>query len=214
METMVKAPSSDPYPLGESPFRIKGLGYRGHVEHTNQYVRGGLARALQTANDPALDKFFAQPFLAASWYDIFPLVKIGTVCAALVGVPYREYLVERTRKQAQADLSSVYHQLLLWIAQPGSVARRIPGMVSRYFNFAPAQVVEEGEGYTRGVSDRFPAPLLTWYEPVVTTWLTEALRMAGAQEPRIELSTRPCAVTHEGGIELLELHWRLSWDAR
>jgi hypothetical protein len=184
------------------------------VEHTNQHVKGGLPRALAVANDPALTKFFAQPFLAASWYDIFPLVELGHICSELVGVPYRDYLTDRTRRQARSDLSSVYHQLLMWIVQPSSVARRIPSVMSRYFDFAPARVLEEGPGFARGVCDGLPTPLLSWYEPVATTWLVEALSMAGAEQPRIEVSSPPSPIAHESGLEMLEVHWRLSWGVR
>ena len=213
MERMGRRLSGVPYGFGESPFRIKGLGYRGHVEHTNQHVRGGLARALEVANDPALSKFFAQPFMASSWYNIFPLVELGLLCAELVGTPYRVYLIDRTRKQARADLSSVYHQLLLWMAQPGTVARRIPGMIGRYFDFAPARVLEEGPGFARGVCEGLPALLVDWYEPVTTTWLVEALSLAGAQQPRIEITTPP-GPTHASGLQMLDLHWRLGWNVR
>src|SRR5262245_47554838 len=93
-----------PHAPGQSPYCIKGLGYRGHIEYSNTHVPGGLERALARLDDAQVSSFYAQPFLAASWYDIFPLVELGMVSAELLGMPYREYLVQRTRKQAQTDL--------------------------------------------------------------------------------------------------------------
>ena len=36
--------------------------------------------------DPALQKFYAQPFLASGWYDLAPLVAMAPVCGAALGI--------------------------------------------------------------------------------------------------------------------------------
>jgi hypothetical protein len=207
---MARRLAAIPYPPGQSPYCIKGIGYRAHLEYTNAHVPGGVDRALSVLGDAEVSAFYAQPFMAASWYDIFPMVELGMVSAELAGLPYREYLVQRTLRQVHADLRGVYHQFLLFIASPGSVAARLPGAMSRYFNFAPARITEEGPGSSRGMCGPMPRALLPWYEPVATTWLVEALRMARTAEPRIDLTTRPAPVANK--LEQLEVHWHLSWD--
>src|SRR5262245_47990844 len=130
---MARRLATIPHTPGESPYRIKGIGYRAHVEYTNAHVPGGIEYVLAELKDPQVSAFYAQPFMAASWYDIFPMVEVGMVSADLVGLPYREYLVQRTLRQVHTDLRGVYHQFLLFIASPGSVAARLPGAMARYF---------------------------------------------------------------------------------
>jgi hypothetical protein len=62
--------TESPFGPGESPFRTKGNVYRALLESADARVPGGREAVLARIDDPALAKFFAQPFLAASAYDI------------------------------------------------------------------------------------------------------------------------------------------------
>src|SRR5690606_38162592 len=59
-----------PFAPGEAPFRVKGTAHRGHLEYVAQHVPGGVAAMCEAFEDPRQRAFFAQPFLAASLYDV------------------------------------------------------------------------------------------------------------------------------------------------
>src|SRR5690242_18619455 len=75
-----------PQPPGKNPYRVKGNAYRGHMDYVEQHVPGGIEAMRAGFEDPLLKEFFGQTFLAASFYDLYPLVAAGWVCAKLCGM--------------------------------------------------------------------------------------------------------------------------------
>ena len=40
-----------PFAPGESPFKVKGIGYKGHLEYTERYVPGGVKAMVAELDD-------------------------------------------------------------------------------------------------------------------------------------------------------------------
>lgn len=194
---------------GTSPFRIKGTGYRGHMTYAAANVPGGVDAMLAGLSDERLRSFFRQPFLASSWYDILPLLPAGRVCASLMKLPYDQYLRERTRAQARADMSGIY-SVMLKVVSPESVALRLPRIVSQYFDFGRVETRRQGPRLVLCTSSGIPRVLHHWYETVVTSYVTVALDIARAG---------PASVEHEPpepdgavvGAATSRFRWTIRW---
>lgn len=117
-----------------SPFRTKGIGYRGHMEYVAKHVKGGVAAMNAAFEDDELRAYFAQPFVASGWYDVMPLAHAGDVCARLMGVPLDTFLRARARHQVDLDLAGVYG-FLARFATKGLIARGVSDAAARYFDF-------------------------------------------------------------------------------
>jgi hypothetical protein len=89
-----------PFAPGEGPFHVKGGSYRGHRAFMDEHVPGGFAGIVEQL-DPALQKFYAQPFLANGWYDLAPLVAMAPICGAALGISPDEYV--RVRSKAYVE---------------------------------------------------------------------------------------------------------------
>ena len=105
---------SKPLPCrpGESPFKIKGGAYRGHLDYVAEQVPGGVEEMLRGFRDPALAEFFQQKFLASTFYDILPLVVAGYVCARQARKSFSEFVRVRSRYPAERDVSGIYRMLI------------------------------------------------------------------------------------------------------
>jgi hypothetical protein len=168
-----------PFAPGASPFRLKGIAYRGHIEYANQFVPGGANAVNAAFRNPALRPFFEQPFLAASWYDALPILSAWQVCARVLNQPAIEFLKVRTRHQAQQDINGVY-RLILKLASAETVALRIPRVVGKYFDFGTSDAEVIRPGLVRLSQTGIPMLMAPWFTIVADTYLQVALEIAGA----------------------------------
>lgn len=203
------SPENLPFAPGLSPFRLKGTGYRGHMQYAEAKVPGGVKAMIAGLHDPRLKEFFQQPFLASSWYDILPLLPAGRVCAALMRKPYEIYLRDRTRTQAQADLNGIY-SMLLKIISTESVALRLPRIMSQYFDFGKIHTQPEATGIVSCKSSAIPRILYPWYQPVLTEYVDAALQIAGTG--RVLVTSEP--PENDGvvsGTPTIRFKWTIRW---
>jgi hypothetical protein len=201
-----------PFPPGESPFQIKGVAYKGHISYVDQYVPGGMAGSIEMLHDPRLRAFYAQPFLAASMYDVFPLVAMGYVCARITGKTFPDFLRIRSRYQAEQDIGGVYRWMLR-MASPMAVALKLPALTSQYFNFVQTTVRETGPNAAEVMSSGLPRALAAWYAPIAETYVLVALEFNGARRPRGKLYPfRGEGSAH--GVEVGNVRFDVSWGDR
>jgi hypothetical protein len=192
-----------PFMPGASPFHLKGLVYRRHVEYARQFVPGGDAAVNAQFRDPALRAFFAQPFLASSWYDALPIVPVWYATARVMGLPAVEFLRTRTRDQAIHDIHGVY-RLLLKITSAETVALRMPRVVAQYFDFGTTEATLVRPGVVRVEHRGMPAVLGTWFAIVGEAYIRVALEIAGAAA--VQFRRAPTSVTGQAhGVELVSL---------
>src|SRR4051812_30251101 len=93
-----------PFPIGASPFRMKGSGYLLHMQYVDEHLPGGRAAMNAAIRSPELRAFFDQTFFASHLFDIYPLVTVGYTCARVVGTSFERFIRLRTRHQAEGDL--------------------------------------------------------------------------------------------------------------
>ena len=60
---------------GTSPFHVKGTLWLGLRTYVQEHVDGGLDR-LSEYLEPSVRSFFSQFFLAAGWFDLFPVLHV------------------------------------------------------------------------------------------------------------------------------------------
>jgi hypothetical protein len=208
MEVYVPEYERLPFPPGSAPFRIKGQAYRGHVAYTNDKVPGGMKAAVAAIRSAKIRDFFEQPFLAASFYDIFPLITMGYVCSRLVGTSFTDFLRARTRAQVELDVGSVF-KFLLRIPNPATVATKIPSMVAQYFDFGTVDVQLRGTTVEATTSD-IPTMMAPWYGPITETYGTRALELNGSTNVRGTFHPwKRTGVLHGTEVGSMRVEW--SW---
>jgi hypothetical protein len=199
-----------PFPPGESPFHIKGVAYRGHIDYIEERLPGG-ARAVQQAFvSQALRDFFDQRFLASTWYDVFPLIAAATPCARLAELEVDAFLRVRSRYQVEQDVRGVY-ALMLKLASAEAVAKRLPRLASQYFDFGENEVAVVDPGRIRATRRGVPILVAEWYAPIFETYIEYALKVNGARNPRVSVG----APRREGtahGIETTSTTVEIRWD--
>jgi hypothetical protein len=181
MSSFIPAPASWPFAPGESPFAIKGTAYKGHLEYVATHVPGGIDAMRARFTDERLVAFFDQAFLASSLYDLYPLVIAAEPCGALMGMSAMDFAGTRARDQAPKDLGGVY-RFLLSMVPTGSVARRLPQLLTQVFNFGSTTVLEDAPGYVRAQIEGLPEALAPWMSVIMSAYGEAALRTSGARD--------------------------------
>src|SRR5689334_22499905 len=98
---------TSPFLVGDSPFQIKGVAFRGYRRHYVKTVPGGYAAISDAIADPELRKFFDQQFLDGSMYDLFAMPLIDQVAGRLCGRSFSDYVHEGAAMQAESDLGGI-----------------------------------------------------------------------------------------------------------
>lgn len=208
-ERAVAMLSDLPWPPGQSPYGIKGVAYRGHVEYCERFVPGGHAAVLAALGRPDLDAFFAQAFLASTRYDVFPLALIGLGAARVTGVGFLDFVRERSRWQANEDVHGVYRWLLR-LTSPEMIAARLPRLIAQYFDFGDAAIDVVEKGHLRTIRRGLPRPLAEWYAAVSMSYLEVLIGLAGGQGVHCTVGE----ITLEGrahGIDVVSMEMEAWW---
>jgi hypothetical protein len=201
-----------PFPAGTSPFRIKGIAYRGHLEYAEAKIPGGQAAIVAQLRDPTLRAFLSQPFLASSWYDILPMLPLGAAVARLVGMTLDDFLRFRTRLQAESDMRGVYKVLLQFVTVE-SLALRIPRIANTYYDFGSADSRLVSPGHVESRRTGVPEFLLPWHNPVSETYMERVISLGGGKTPRVKVTR----VERDGsahGVRVAAVTFGLQWAVR
>ncbi len=169
-----------PFRPGQSPFRIKGVAYRGHLDYVAEHLPGGVAEMLRGFKDPELVRFFEQKFLPSSFYDILPLVVAGYVCARQARKGFSEFVRIRSRYQAERDIGGIY-RLLIKLVSPMHVVERLAALQAQYVDFAAASVEVLEPKRVVLVRPRLPLMLAGWMGTVLETYVDVLLTRAGGK---------------------------------
>jgi hypothetical protein len=202
---MPSTPDSEdlPFAPGASPFRLKGIVYRGHAEYAAEHIPGGETAVNAAFKDARLRTFMQQRFLASSWYDALPIVPVWHASARVLQQPAVDFLRVRTRHQALQDIHGVY-RLALKVASPEQVAMRLPRIVLQYFDFGKAQSRVVRPGVVHFENSGVPALMAPWFAVVAETYVGVALELSGAKTFAIRRRpTQPAGEMH--GIAMATL---------
>lgn len=199
-----------PFPPGKSPFKVKGSAYRGHIEYTNANIPGGMRAAIAALVDPEQRAFFEQPFMASSFYDIYPLMVMGNVCARLAGMAVTDFLRIRSRHQVELDFSGVY-RLFLQVSSPESVAVKLLGLWAQYLNFGTVEAKTPASGIVEVIRREVPVQVASWLSPISQAYTLRALELNGAKNA----FCRALPFRKEGsvqGVDLVTMEAEYRWE--
>lgn len=204
------APARHPFAPGKSPFRVKGVVYRNFVAYVAEAVDGGLDQLVTLLDEPELRTFTQQPFLASSFYDALPSMPLCEAAAKALHRPFAQFVREFSAYAAERDTKGIY-RLLLKLVSPDMVMERTPAAAKQYFDFVEVTVDKSGPKSFRTMVRGVPRFLAPFYMTVTEAFLSQALRLAGAKEPR-HAYPAPLPDGEREGVPLLRLRREVDWD--
>jgi serine/threonine protein kinase len=197
-----------PCPAGSSPFRIKGMPYRGLVHFARTALPGGLDALCEQLDDDSLRQFVRQPFLATSRYDVLPFVPLSATLARMVGTSFDEFVRRASMAQARYDARTVYQRLY-----DGATKQDTPARIARFEaqqnDFGAFEAWFDGPDLLFLQRTGMPAYLAPWYGVMHPAYTQEATELIGAPARAVELPVVPCGKRE--GFDLVrtrcEVHW-------
>jgi hypothetical protein len=196
-----------PVPPGNSPFKIRGTGYLGHLQWVDEHFPGG-REAFLAALSPPMERFFRQTFLAIAEIDFLPLVAAGYVCARVLKTDLDAFVEMRARHQALLDVAGVY-RLLLKVSSAKMVASRLPKIMGKYFDFGEVRLVREETRMVDFTVDGLPQLVVPWFIACYRGYIEVTLGGAGGKLPVLETRVEP--VPEQRGFPTSRLVARVTW---
>jgi hypothetical protein len=198
------------YLPGKSPFHVKGVVYRNFFDYVGEALEDGRSRVLAALPDEPNREFAAQPFLAGSFYDTLPTVTLCEAAAGLVRQPFAQFVRGFSQYTVERDTKGVY-RMLLKLVSPHMVMERTPAAAKQYFDFVEASVEKTGPKSYHTVSRGVPELMAAFYMLVTESFLTHALALAGARQPRHRwLGHTPDG--NRGGFVTARFQREISWQ--
>jgi hypothetical protein len=202
-------PARHPFAPGKSPFHVKGVLYRNLVEYIDNALDGGLAALVTTFDDPVLRAFTEQPFLAGSFYDVLPTVPLCEAAAKLLRRPFAQLVREFSAYAAEHDIKGIY-RLLLKLVSPEMVMGRMPAAAKQYFDFVATTEQKNGPKSFSGTVRGVPHFAASFFMTASEAFLSRALVLAGAKEPRHAWQA-PLPDGEREGVQLVKLLREVNW---
>jgi hypothetical protein len=194
---------------GEGPFRAKGTLYKGLVASTDARCPGGYSAVLEGIDDERLKHFLMQNFLAASWYDVMPLLAFSKMAAQVANVPHSKYARDGARFTANRDIHGV-HRFFLKLASPKLVADRLPRLMLQYFDFGRVEGGAIGPRSYEMFAREIPEPVAQWLMLMIEGFVPVALQLAGAKSVVAKIDT-PEPNGSAKGVALVSTRLHLTW---
>lgn len=198
-----------PFEPGASPFHIKGLMYYGIIKHAQHRIPGGLEALREALPTDGLRRFVDEPFIAASWYDVFPIMPITATVARLAGKPVADFVSQRTARQAEKDIRGMY-RFLLKMTSAQTLAKNLPRVTSQVFDFGDVDITRAEKGSVRAVRTGLPETLAAWYAAIAVAYIGRAMELGGVKSPRMIPST-PEPDGRRDGVPVVRLPFELTW---
>jgi eukaryotic-like serine/threonine-protein kinase len=200
------------FPLGQGPFRVRGLAYGTMLDFVDKRLPGGRAalRAELGARDPYAP-YLDQLFVASADYDMSPLVRLYVALARLKGMPVSAFVERRSSSSAVSDVQGVWKPLLK-TTSPEAMAKRLPLAFNRYFQPCEAHALSVEPGHFEGELTKLPAPMAGLLVSSTAGFVTSALQLAAARDPRVVFHrTEPDGEL--SGVPLLRCRFSSTWSA-
>ena len=213
-DTFLGAPPPPP-PLpcapGSSTFHIKGTAYRSVVRLVERKVPGGLAALDEELGDARISTFVRQQFLAASRYDILPMLPVNVSVARLLGKPLGVIATDQGVAQARYDARYVYRrpfEEMTFETLPAYLVR----FASQYFETGEMTAETAGPGHVVLHRRRLPSYVLPWFEDIHAAYAGEVVRLKGARSVRAT-ARPPVEAGSRKGVAVVDLDVDLRWTA-
>lgn len=183
--------------------------YRTLLESADARVPGGRTAVVERIDDPLLAKFFAQSFLAASTYDLLPIVPFGMIGAKLLGVSYPEFVRGGAAFAARRDMRGIY-KVLLKLASPAAVVHRLPRFLIQYFDFGRVEGSFTSDRTYEATSSGIPRPLVVWLMNVAHGFIPVVMEQAGARNVEVRIG-QPMPESAERGVTVVRSSVVVTW---
>jgi serine/threonine protein kinase len=173
-----------PRPAGKSPFRVKGLAYKGLVHYVSTKIDGGMAAVSASLRDPVLRDYLAQSFLASTFYDFFPLVAASAAVAALGNVPLEAFAQSQGRSQAKYDAEHAYRSFI----QGRSITdfpSRFRLIATRYYDFGEWEANSFSPKTLTFVERGIPAWAIPWFSPMQSGYISTLVGLVARREASV-----------------------------
>lgn len=199
-----------PFVPGESPFRCKGLLYTELMSYCEEHLQGGWETVFKMIGDARLRGFLRTRFVVGGWYDVFPFITANRAVALRLGQPYLEWLRKFARWQLERQLNGVY-RFFLKVGSPEWVVQRLPGLVSKYYEFLRSEIEQTGPKTYLSRVYGVPAIAEAGYKVSTEAGILLVLEMAGAKNIRHRwLTSEPDGEKH--GIKIIKMVREIRWD--
>jgi len=172
-------------------------------------VPGGIEAVRAQLRSEALERFFEQRFLPASWYDALPAQWQSAAAARAAGTSFAQMARGAARAQAQRDLQ-VPHRLLWKIDSVDQVLARLSRVLMEYFDFGKAAVVDRVAGKATLLCRGVPELVVPWFCAASDGFVSLAFEAAGARDIRMRAgkTERDGEV---GGMATVQIPFELRW---
>ncbi len=197
------------FPIGQSPFHAKGVLYIGTRTFFDATAQGGFGSLLEEIREPALRAFLEQPFLPASFYDVMVVPELLRYEAYALRMGVEPYLLHRVRWQAKRDLDGGVYGWILRLANPATIATRLPKVFGQMYDFGVVEVGAASADATLAHMDGVPRALSSWLSSSIRIYGETALKLAGVKQVRVEASVAPSEVP--GVVPMDRLTFEMSW---
>lgn len=168
---------SELFPVGESPFRARGLSYTNALDYVQRKTPGGRAACFARLGNGPFRSYFDQLFLAAGDYDAAPLLALFVVAADLEHVPVGRFIEARSRASARIDAETTSRHMLR-TASPELMAARLPVAFNRYFEPCQASVSRIGPSGFDGELSNIPVAMSGLYVHSTNGFVSRALELS------------------------------------
>jgi serine/threonine protein kinase len=205
----VRTTTKLPCDPGASPFHVKGTAYRGVLTLVEERVPGGIESLERELDDERLAAFVRQPFLAASRYDLLPMLPINLGVARLLGRSLEALAVDQGEHQARYDIVKLYARLFA-----AMTFENLPTVLARFdgqyldFGDCTGTMLEPGHLLLRRAG--LPEYVLRWFAPMYSAYLAQILRQKGAD--LVEATPRaPQDAGMRGTFAIVDLEVDVRW---
>jgi hypothetical protein len=209
LTSVVRETARLPCDPGASPFHIKGIAYRGVVRLVEKQVPGGLDGLERELDDTRVAGFVRQPFLAASRYDLLPMMPINLALARLLGRSIEALADDQGARQAAYDIEKLYGRLFA-ATTFDNLDVVLARFDAQYYDFGDCtgEIVEPGHLVLRRAG--LPEYVVRWFAPMYASYMGHILRRKGASS--VEVAPRPPRDAGvRGSFAIVDLEVDLRW---
>jgi len=198
------------FPVGESPFRVRGLAYVSVLDYLRKNTPAGLSQfESMLEGDPFLP-YYRQLFVPLGDYDAVPLVRLFLTAAAFEGVAPARFVEDRARGSARADSEGIWKPLLS-AKTLKQMVERMPIAFNRYYEPCRARVLEASDDSFVGELEGIPSPIDGLYVFSTQGFVGECLQRAGAGSVRFDWR-EPTRRGQLSGVQLENLRFEARWS--
>jgi hypothetical protein len=194
---------------GTSPFCAKGSLWLGVQAYVDEHVEGGNTAFVRQLR-PFLQEFLSQMFLAAAWFDVFPILGVSRALASMNRIPHMEQVRQMGAWHGEKDMNGMYKTLLKQ-ASPQAVCRRFTSIYAQLYNFGRAEIVREESNRVEACAYGMPEPIATWWMNASESYLGPILKAAGAKNGKMNWQPLQPDGWH-AGIALVRVPSATTWD--